>query len=144
MGRRNRCLLVVQTAVRHQDSFRNGRKLAQKCPVGVDIKAIGCAKRWLRIGCAAPDIDARAVRIVLTLLNVRIEQNFTVLRGIVADQSLIVVLSVHQVANRDLLDIRNTGDAAGFLTGLGEDWEEDGGKNRDDRDNDEELDEREG
>ena len=142
VGRRNRSLLVVQTAVRHQNRLGNRAKLAQKCPVGVDIKAIGCAKRWLRIGWAAPDIDARAVRIVLPLLDVRIQKRLAVLRGIVAEQALIVVLRIHQVGNRDLLDIRHTRDATGLLTGLGKDREEDGGKNRDDRDNDEELDER--
>ena len=76
VGCRNRSLLVIQTAVRHQNRLGNRAKLTQECPVGVDIKAIGCAKRWLRIGCAAPDIDAGAVRVVLTLLNVRVKQNF--------------------------------------------------------------------
>ena len=55
----------------------------------------------------------------------------------------VVILRVHGKSDSDLSQVGKTGALARLLARLCEDWEEDGGENRDNGDDDEEFDERE-
>ena len=55
----------------------------------------------------------------------------------------VVVILVHGVGETLLLQLGDAGNGAGFVTGLGEGGQQHGGQNRDDRDDDQQLDQRE-
>ncbi len=57
-------------------------------------------------------------------------------------EGVVVVGAVHLLGKGDLLGIAQASGSLGGFFGLGEDGEEDGGEDRDDRDNDEEFDKR--
>ena len=55
-----------------------------------------------------------------------------------------IVLLIHVMGEAHLLEVGDTGDSLRFCTGLGEGGQQHGGQNRDDRDDDQQLDQREG
>ena len=64
--------------------------------------------------------------------------------SVVVGRSVVRVSAVHREAEANLLDVGKSGSLLGRRLGLGENWEKDGGKNRNDGDNDEQFDERKG
>jgi hypothetical protein len=54
---------------------------------------------------------------------------------------LVIVLSIHEHTQHDLLVVGNAGNGTRFFARLGEDREENGSENRDYRDDDEQFDE---
>ena len=61
----------------------------------------------------------------------------------VADPVLLVFVCINGHGKGDLFEIGETGNGAGFCTGLRKGGEQHGGENRDDGDDDEEFDQRE-
>ena len=55
----------------------------------------------------------------------------------------VVVVFVHGMGETHLLELGDAGDGAGLVTGLGEGGQQHGGQNRDDRDDNQQLDQRE-